>query len=551
MNRTEGNTPRDTAGDSPWQHEEMTSPIYRLYVSDDNDSIADTDSPFAKKRKRETYNVKHIEKEEDRSTELTEVLTFMEKLYNKTDSLRKQVKKSTKTKTEIKSTTRELVNIVGILRKKMTNLKAKHAELAAKSTEYGKQATLADAQIGECLAPKVPDVTKKPITEAVTSNVHGDTARVMSSTSTQTDWEDVEVVRMQRDNEVRNNVRMVMADDTGFQNLAKVIDVDWPEDMFPKTVVWNMNPSSLNSEGDLAILVDPREADHSKILENISIRYPEILDMVRKNEGQIDYLTNTTSTRVRGKEIEEKTTTVYLLPVKICKDGFNDIEEVYKVIRDLKDIYQHHPPGKLNITVPNELNLGHIRKICEYVFGRQQIAVTLITLTNNAKQVPRRPHNQRTTEKIVVKSGSTKYADLLKTVKDNVDLDRVGVHVKTIRKTRQGDLMLEVSGDRDKASALKAAIRKKVDNKVSVLNNEMTIHALDIDAVYTKEDAEDAIRNAAKIRDPQTIRVKSMRPTRDDRLGSMQSPRKDRGYEVLQVPGIWSPKKRLQGTRQI
>ncbi|KAK9729478.1 hypothetical protein QE152_g15949 [Popillia japonica] len=122
---------------------------------------------------------------------------------------------------------------------------------------------------------------------------------------------------MQRDNEVRNNIRMVMADDTGFQNLANVIDVDWPEDMFPKTVVWNMNPSSLNSEGDLAIfpktvvwnmnpsslnsegdlaiLVDPREADHNKILENISIRYPEILDMVKKNEGQIDYLTNTTA----------------------------------------------------------------------------------------------------------------------------------------------------------------------------------------------------------------------------------------------------------------
>ncbi|KAK9729435.1 hypothetical protein QE152_g15950 [Popillia japonica] len=110
-----------------------------------------------------------------------------------------------------------------------------------------------------------------------------------------------------------------------------------------------------------------------------SIRYPEILDMVKKNEGQIDYLTNTTATRVRGqidyltnttatrvrgKEIEEKTTTVYILPVKICKDGFNDIEEVYKVVKELKDIYQHHPSGKLNITVPNELNIGHIRKIC-------------------------------------------------------------------------------------------------------------------------------------------------------------------------------------------
>ncbi|KAK9729434.1 hypothetical protein QE152_g15951 [Popillia japonica] len=152
---------------------------------------------------------------------------------------------------------------------------------------------------------------------------------------------------------------------------------------------------------------------------------------------------------------------------------------------------------------------------------------------NNAKQVPRRPHSQRTTEKIVVKSGTTKYADLLKKVKDNVDLDKdnvdldkVGVHVKTIKKTRHGDLMLEVSGDRERASALKAAISKKVENKVSVINNEMTIHVLDIDAAYTKEDAEEAIRNAAKVREPQTIRVKSMRPTRDgNQIATVQASR--------------------------
>lgn len=55
---------------------------------------------------------------------------------------------------------------------------------------------------------------------------YGETTRVMSTTSTQTDWEDVEVVRMQKNNEVRNNIRMAMAEDNGFQNIAKVIDAD-------------------------------------------------------------------------------------------------------------------------------------------------------------------------------------------------------------------------------------------------------------------------------------------------------------------------------------
>lgn len=55
---------------------------------------------------------------------------------------------------------------------------------------------------------------------------YGETTRIMSTTSTQTDWEDVEVVRMQKNNEVRNNIRMAMAEDNGFQNIAKVIDAN-------------------------------------------------------------------------------------------------------------------------------------------------------------------------------------------------------------------------------------------------------------------------------------------------------------------------------------
>ncbi|KAK9731587.1 hypothetical protein QE152_g13525 [Popillia japonica] len=90
-------------------------------------------------------------------------------------------------------------------------------------------------------------------------------------------------------------------------------------------------------------------------------------------------------------------------------------------------------------------------------------------------------------------SENTSYADLLRSVKDCVDPDRVGVQVKTIRKTREGDLLLEVRGDRQKAGALKEAISKKMENRVSLVSKDITIHVLDIDAALTKEDVEKAI----------------------------------------------------------
>ncbi|KAK9693458.1 hypothetical protein QE152_g34169 [Popillia japonica] len=149
-----------------------------------------------------------------------------------------------------------------------------------------------------------------------------------------------------------------------------------------------------------------------------------------------------------------------------------------------------------------------MRKICEYIFAKEQVNITLIS--GKAKQTPSNADKRRpTTERIIVKSGNTSYADLLKTVKDKVDPDEVDIQIKTIKKTREGDLLLEVSGDKQKAGALKEAINRKIENKVSLINNEFTLHVLDIDAALTKEEVETTIKDSVGNRDAHTIRVKS------------------------------------------
>ncbi|KAK9711064.1 hypothetical protein QE152_g25679 [Popillia japonica] len=160
------------------------------------------------------------------------------------------------------------------------------------------------------------------------------------------------------------------------------------------------------------------------------------------------------------------------------------------------------------------LNPQYTRKICEYIFRLDTVDISVIS--TQRKQASKEPVTRRpVTEKVVVKSGNTKYADLLKSVKNCVNLEKVGVQVKTIRKTKDGDLLLEVRGDRQKAGVLKDAICKKMDNKVSLITSETTIHVLDVDADLTKEDVENAIRISVGNRSAHTVRVSSMRPTRD------------------------------------
>ncbi|KAK9679413.1 hypothetical protein QE152_g40047 [Popillia japonica] len=54
--------------------------------------------------------------------------------------------------------------------------------------------------------------------------------------------------------------------------------------------------------------------------------------------------------------------------------------------------------------------------------------------------------------KVIVKANGKSYADLLKAVKRNVNLEELGVNIKRLKKTQHGDLLVEVPG---KASASK------------------------------------------------------------------------------------------------
>ncbi|KAK9721686.1 hypothetical protein QE152_g20786 [Popillia japonica] len=121
--------------DSVWIDEEMSaSPIYQLYENQGNDGHKYAPSYM---KIREMMGTSGTDREPRK--EMREVQAFMMKLNEKTEELRKHVKESTKTKTEIKAVTRELVNIVGNLGRKIDVLKAHYTAITEKADSYEEQ----------------------------------------------------------------------------------------------------------------------------------------------------------------------------------------------------------------------------------------------------------------------------------------------------------------------------------------------------------------------------------------------------------------------------
>lgn len=75
--------------------------------------------------------------------------------------------------------------------------------------------------------------------------------------------------------------------------------------------------------------------------------------------------------------------------------------------------------------------------------------------------------------------------------------------------------MLEVDGDRLKALMLEETIGRKPEHEIRFTNNVATLHVLDLDATTTATAVENAVRNLAELGKPQSVTLRSMRPTRD------------------------------------
>ncbi|KAK9759232.1 hypothetical protein QE152_g150 [Popillia japonica] len=85
-------------------------------------------------------------------------------------------------------------------------------------------------------------------------------------------------------------------------------------------------------------------------------------------------------------------------------------------------------------------------------------------------------------EKVIIKSEGKNYADILKSVKNSVNIGEVGIRVKGLKRTMKGDVMLEIHGEKDKANTLKQkTIKENEDARVEIINKIGTVYVSGIE----------------------------------------------------------------------
>ncbi|XP_062713362.1 uncharacterized protein LOC134290278 [Aedes albopictus] len=116
-------------------------------------------------------------------------------------------------------------------------------------------------------------------------------------------------------------------------------------------------------------------------------------------------------------------------------------------------------------------------------------------------------------EALIVKTSDDSYAEVLRTMRTNPDLRELGEDVKKIRRTRNGEMILELRRDpKGSSSSYKELTEKAMGDKVEVraLCPEATLLCKDLDEVTSEQEVEVAMKEQCELGEARmTIRVRN------------------------------------------
>ncbi|CAG9818869.1 unnamed protein product [Phaedon cochleariae] len=280
-------------------------------------------------------------------------------------------------------------------------------------------------------------------------------------------------------------MKNILEEDTGFIGVSEAMDESWPEEIFKRAKLKDIDVSSLNRGGDIVVIVNPRDPKVDKTIGTLELIFPGVSELMKNNDGQVDFVLHTNKTMSKNREESEEIRAFYIVPWGNTSGEIRSIEELYTQVKILKATMEIHPTDNINVIVNGGLEDDYMRKIFEYIFHKEAINITILAKPAKGVNKALRP----TPERMVIKCEGKTYADMLRDIKGKVDIGNMGINIRTIKKTMKGDLMLELDGGKGNANILKEEIMKKMTaTNIRVHRQETQIHINDIDAITQAEE---------------------------------------------------------------
>lgn len=212
-----------------------------------------------------------------------------------------------------------------------------------------------------------------------------------------------------------------------------------------------------------------------------------------------------------------------MLPYRVDLNGMDDVLKIFRLFKSQRGELSENKEGKLTISVADDKVPEYMRKCVEYIFHGTQRENAILdpnddgtTGKGGQKKSGSKTNRNQNRSSIIVKVGGKSYTELLKTVKDKVDIAEMGVKVGNPRTTARGNLFIQVSGGNKDAEKLTKALKDKVSEmEIAVKKDQTVMHINGIDADFTPQMIKEGLMKLTKGLGEEEVAVTSLGPNRD------------------------------------
>jgi hypothetical protein len=252
------------------------------------------------------------------------------------------------------------------------------------------------------------------------------------------------------------------------EEYASIVAEKWEDQCYTVTEIVEGNPLQAARDTDLTVWVKKSDDMEKGLPRMFKERYPELAELEGDRVASIEI-----SVRYGDKEkcTSERVITRMVAEMEE-RDYFNDLHQ-------LRLAMVRKGRKKVAIPKPDIGGLQRFRRMVECIFGPHGLEEIYVP-RKLERSKPENKQTYKTAEEkarnkntvLIVNEGNTEYSQLLKKIKDGVIKQGSQKAVKTLRKTKDGSLLIEVEKGEENVKCLEKIIEIETTNgKVGVSRN--------------------------------------------------------------------------------
>lgn len=281
-----------------------------------------------------------------------------------------------------------------------------------------------------------------------------------------------------------------------YEGYCQVKGINWPESCFCKVKISLGDPLDVNPNADLVVIREPDDTELEKEwYKNIKSRYPELSKMGKN--GWETYINSVKKVNVTGTWSESEK----YVHIGCGGDEESTFEALKGLVNHLKSLERVHAV----VGGSELLDEVNIAKMLECLLRGENINIEVYRRRRKTRRGDSRLEGRKREYKnqaIVVSREGWSYKEVLKKVKEEVQGTNVEVDLAGVRKTKKGELLLEMK-DNETGDKIKEILDVKLkDMKFRELGKVDTDRqryiVTDIDGLCSEKEVLESIRSTAR-----------------------------------------------------